>query len=186
MVKNFYGCWNFFAVTITLTSNVPSKSLLSVRRLKDCVSSGEYYLRQGSFGFLSKCRCSLKKKRSSLQFHPQFPYFIPKMQVFSKKKKKGIHFDFIPNFLILFPKCRCSLKKKKKGLHFDSLILDFLFCSRNQTLSMLMQRKHVLPKLTKCAAKRKYCARFPSLLRGRAGAQLRGNIVNEFKQSVHF
>ena len=35
-------------------SNVPSKSLLSVRGMKGCVSSGEYYPRQGSFGFLSQ------------------------------------------------------------------------------------------------------------------------------------
>ena len=83
-------------------------------------------------------------------------------------KKKGLHFDFIPKIKVF---------SKKKGLHFDSLILDFLFCSQNQTLPMLMQRKHVLPKLTQCAAKRKYCAGVPSLLRGRAGAQLRGNIA---------
>ena len=35
----------------------------------------------------------------------------------------------------------------------------------------------VLSKLTQCAAKRKYCAGVPSSLRGRAGAQLRGNIA---------
>ena len=33
-------------------SNVPSKSMLSVRGMKGCVSSGEYYLRQGNFGSL--------------------------------------------------------------------------------------------------------------------------------------
>ena len=38
----------------SVVSNVPSKSLLSVRGMKGCVSSGEYYPRQGSFGFLSK------------------------------------------------------------------------------------------------------------------------------------
>ena len=37
-----------------LTANVPSKSLLSVHGMKGCVSSGEYYPRQGSFGFLSQ------------------------------------------------------------------------------------------------------------------------------------
>ena len=37
-----------------LPLNVPSKSLLSVRGMKGCVSSGEYYLSQGSFGFLSQ------------------------------------------------------------------------------------------------------------------------------------
>ena len=103
--------------------NVPSKSLLSVRGIKGCVNSGEYYSRQESFGFfLPKSRCSLKKK-SSLRY--------------------------IPNFFILFPKSRCSLKKK--CLHFDSLILDFLFRPRNQTL----------PKLTQCAAKRKSALQFP-------------------------
>ena len=35
-------------------ANVLSKSLLSVRGMKGCVSSGEYCLRQGSFGFLSQ------------------------------------------------------------------------------------------------------------------------------------
>ena len=39
---------------------------------------------------------------------------------------------------------------------------------------MLIQRKHVLPKLTQCAAKRKYCAGVPSLLRGRS---LEGTVV---------
>ena len=69
-------------------TNVPSKSLLSVRGMKGCLSSGEYYPRQGSFGFLSQNQGALrKKKRSSLRFHPQFPYFIPKIKVFSKKKK---------------------------------------------------------------------------------------------------
>ena len=43
-------CW----LNNTTSSNVPSKSLLSVRGMKGCVSSGEYYLRQGSFGFLSQ------------------------------------------------------------------------------------------------------------------------------------
>ena len=40
--------------------------------------------------FLPKPRCSLKKKkkRSSLRFHPWFPYFIPKIKGFSKKKKR--------------------------------------------------------------------------------------------------
>ena len=37
-----------------LHSNVLSKNLLSVRRMKGCVSSGEYYPRQGSSGFLSQ------------------------------------------------------------------------------------------------------------------------------------
>ena len=45
-----------------LGSNVPSKSLLSVRGMKGCVSSGEYYLRQGSFGFLSQNKGVLQKK----------------------------------------------------------------------------------------------------------------------------
>ena len=36
------------------SSNVPSMSLLSVRGMKGCVSSGEYYPRQGSFRFLSQ------------------------------------------------------------------------------------------------------------------------------------
>ena len=123
----------------------------------------------------SKGALQKKKKRSSLLFHPQFPYFIPKIKMLSKKKKKKEVFTSI-----LFPKSRCSLKKKK-GLHFDSLIIDFLFCSRNQTLPMLMQRKHVLPKLTQCAAKQKYCSGFSSLLCGRAGAQLRGNIVYDVR-----
>ena len=57
------------------------KSLLSVREMKDCMSSGEYYPRQGSFGFLSQNQGVLLKK-------------------------KGLHFDFIPNFLIFFPKSR--------------------------------------------------------------------------------
>ena len=63
-----------------VSNNVPSKSLLSVRGMKGCVSSSEYCLRQGSFGFLSQNEGVLsKKKRSSLRFHPQFPDFIPKM-----------------------------------------------------------------------------------------------------------
>ena len=67
-------------------------------------------------------------------------------------------------------------KKKKKGLHFNSLILDFLFCYRNQTLPTLIQRKHVLPKLTQCAAKRKYCAGFSAkyLYSARQNKSLRG------------
>ena len=36
--------------------------------------------------FLPKSRCSIKKKRSSLRFHFWFPYFIPKIKGFSKKK----------------------------------------------------------------------------------------------------
>ena len=102
--------------------NVPSQSLLSVRGMKGCVSSDEYYPRQ------------------------KVLVFSPKIKVFFLKKKSSLRF------------------------------LDFLFCSRNQTLPMLMQRKHVLSKLTQCATKQKYCAGVLSLLRGRAGALLRGNI----------
>ena len=40
-----------------------------------------------------------------------------------------------------------------------------------------MQRQHVLPKLT-VRRKTKVCAGVPSLLRGRAAVQLRGNIVH--------
>ena len=43
-----------FLVKKTLLSNVPSKSLLSVCGMKGCVSSGEYYPRQRSFGFFSQ------------------------------------------------------------------------------------------------------------------------------------
>ena len=43
-----------FLLDSWVTNNVPSKSLLSVRGMKGCVSSGEYYPRQGSFGFLSQ------------------------------------------------------------------------------------------------------------------------------------
>ena len=39
---------------LSKVTNVPSKSLLSVRGMKGCVSSGEYYPRQESFGFLSQ------------------------------------------------------------------------------------------------------------------------------------
>ena len=41
--------------------------------------------------FLPKSRCSLKKKkkRSSLRFYLWFPYFSPKIKVFSKKKKRS-------------------------------------------------------------------------------------------------
>ena len=65
--------------------------------------------------FLPKSRCSLKKKkRSSLRFQLSFPYFSPKIKVFSikkKKKKKGFHFDFISDFPIFLPKSKYSLKK---------------------------------------------------------------------------
>ena len=120
---------------------------------------------------------SKKKKRSSLRFHPRFPDFIPKIKVFSKKKKKGLHIDFIPNFLILFLVSSLKMKVFSK---------DFLFCYRNQTLPTLIHRKHVLPKLTQCAAKRKYCAGVPSLLRGRAGAQLRGNRGDKYKWNAEY
>ena len=67
--------------------------------------------------------CSLKKKRSSLRFHLWFPYFPPKIRMFSKKKKgsslqfhlwcslkkKDLHFDFISDFPISIPKSGCSL-----------------------------------------------------------------------------
>ena len=60
---------------------------------------------------------SSKKKRFSLRFHLRFPYFSPKIRVFSKKKKKGLHFDFISDFSISLPKSGCSLKKKNKVLN---------------------------------------------------------------------
>ena len=94
--------------------------------------------------------------------------FSPKIKVFSKKKKKDFTSILSPISLLYSQKSRCSLKKKKI-FQFDSLILDFLFSSR-----MLIQRKFVLPILTQCAAKLKYCAGVPSLLCGRAAAQLRG------------
>ena len=58
---------------------------------------------------------------SLLRFHLRFPYFSPKIRMFSKKK--SLHFDFISDFPIFLPKSGCSLKKKK-GLHFD-FISDF-------------------------------------------------------------
>ena len=54
---------------------------------------------------------------SLLRFHHRFPYFSPKIRMFSKKK--GLHFDFISDFPIFLPKSGCSLKKKK-GLHLIS------------------------------------------------------------------
>ena len=38
--------------------------------------------------FLPKSRCSLKEKKSSHPFALSFPYFRPKIRVFSKKKKR--------------------------------------------------------------------------------------------------
>ena len=65
------------------------------------MSSLRFYLR---FPYFSpKIRMFSKKKRSSLRFHLQFPYFSPKIRMFSKKKK-GLHFDFMSDFPIFLPK----------------------------------------------------------------------------------
>ena len=61
--------------------------------------------------FLSKSGCSLKKKkRSSLPFALSFPYFRPKIRVFSKKKRSSLRIDLLfPHF---FHKIIVISKKK--------------------------------------------------------------------------
>ena len=54
---------------------------------------------------------SKKKKRSSLRFHPWFPYFSPKIKVFSKKKKR-FSLRFHPWFPYFIPKIKGFSKKK--------------------------------------------------------------------------
>ena len=53
-VQNIFNFYYNKDLKEMVQNNVPSKSLLSVRGMKGRVSSGEYYLSQGSFGFLSQ------------------------------------------------------------------------------------------------------------------------------------
>ena len=115
--------------------------------------------------------------------------FSPKIKVFSKKK--GLHFDFIPDFI---PKIKLFSKKKKKVFTSIPWSLIFYFVSGIKpcqylysalVLPILMQRKLVLPIIMQCVAKRKYFAGVPSLLRGRAAAQLRGNYGRDPKVGRH-
>ena len=83
--------------------------------------------------FLQKSWCSPKKKRFSIQFDLRFPYFAPKIKVFSKKKKKrkkkrsSLQFDLV--FPYFPPKVKV-FSKEKKGLHLESISLFSTFSSR--------------------------------------------------------
>ena len=60
----------------------PQKSRCSLKKKKKVFTSISSLISL----FSSKIKVFSKKKRSSLRFHPWFPYFIPKIKGFSKKK----------------------------------------------------------------------------------------------------
>ena len=91
--------------------------------------------------FLSKSKCSLKKKKKKglhLNFTSNFPIFLPKSRCSLKKKKKV--FTSISSLISLFFfQNQGILQKKKKGLHSESSterIQNCICCFRGGTLKI--------------------------------------------------
>ena len=85
--------------------------------------------------FLQNSWCPLKKKRSSLWFHLLFPYFSPKIRVFSKKKKWS-SLPFALSFPYFCPKFRVFYKKKRSSLR---IVLWTNICSRFKTVCAIFE-----------------------------------------------